>query len=821
MADPSGEEKPSLRPRNAGLVVKPQRKRQGSPFRMRALLRFFMWIFVLGVLVASMSIAGLVWYYGRDLPSVAKLKNYEPLQVTRIVDRNNALIDEIYTERRTVVPLTKVPRVLILSVLAAEDADFYRHEGLDYPGLLRAVARSVITGRRISGTSTITQQIVKNLILSPERSIARKVKELLLARRLEQQYSKDEILTLYLNTINYGHGRYGVEEGSLYYFGKHVGDLTLAEASLMAGVPQAPTYLSPRTHPEAARRRQMFVLGQLQKKRAQYWPDLPIADIQAAIDRPVALAPPHEEGENAPEIVSLVRSQLTQLVGADALKKGGFVVHTTLDLAMQKAARDSLQNGLTKIDLRRGTKAPFRAPAHHDTARYDPKLAPLVAGRTYDAIVAATDDASNTIELSVEGRRGVANLAEHARFNPQHLPPSRFIDRGVKVRAFVDRAADPSEPDSPASVHIDFGPEGAVIVIDPRTRDVLALVGGYEMRSGFDRALSAVRQPGSSFKPIVYGAAIQSRKYTPATLVLDAPGVFDQYKPQNFETWTSQGAVRLREALAQSINLVAVRVTQDIGPPAVVELAQKLGISTMLDPSLALALGASAVKPIELVNAYATFAAAGVYATPRFISRIETASGKDVVLPEVPAPREVLTAAEAYVVTSMMTSVVDHGTAVGAKKLERPVAGKTGTSNEARDTWFVGFTADLVCGVWVGFDDERSLGKKESGAKAALPIWVDTMLIAERNRPVVEFPVPSGINTVRIDPASGSLAPADQENAIEEIFLEGTEPREVAVSPDALDTANALMEQLTGTKPALPSEITPTPSENFPEAPAH
>jgi penicillin-binding protein 1A len=305
-----------------------------------------------------------------------------------------------------------------------------------------------------------------------------------------------------------------------------------------------------------------------------------------------------------------------------------------------------------------------------------------------------------------------------------------------------------------------------------------------------------VRQPGSTFKPIVYARAIQRRRFTPASLVLDAPEVFDQWKPQNYETWRYQGAVRLREAVAQSINLVAVRVMVEVTAPDVVAFARELGITSALDPTLALALGASDVRPIELTNAYATFAAAGRWEEPRVVRRIVGPDGADVPLAAPEPGRDVLTPAEAYVVTSMLTSVVQSGTAVAAKRLRRPAAGKTGTSNDARDAWFVGYTPDVVCGVWVGYDDRRPLGRRESGARAALPVWIAVVEHASSGRPVVDFPMPTGVTTVRIDPATGLLARPGTAGALEEVFLDGTAPTEAAGDPDVADTNTFLMEQL-------------------------
>jgi penicillin-binding protein 1A len=332
----------------------------------------------------------------------------------------------------------------------------------------------------------------------------------------------------------------------------------------------------------------------------------------------------------------------------------------------------------------------------------------------------------------------------------------------------------------------------------------LAVVGGDHAEYGFDRALQAIRQPGSTWKPITYALAFESGRYTPATLVLDAPGVFDKWKPDNFETWSYQGAVRLREAVAQSINLAAVRVMDDLGPVRVVEFARRLGITTSLDPSLALALGASDVRPIELVNAYASFAAGGRYAPYRIVRSITDARGKKLALPESEAPREVMKPATAYVLTSVLRSVISDGTGKAASKLGRPAAGKTGTSNNAADAWFVGYTPELVAGVWVGFDDHRSLGKGETGAKCALPIWLEVMKLGLGKRPAVEFPMPSGVERALIDRKSGLLAYEGMPDPLEEVFVSGTTPTETALPPDVVDSQAFMMEQLGHTTPPSP-----------------
>ena len=772
----------------------------------RRWLKRLAWLTLLLVIAGIGGLVGVFWYYGRGLPSVTSLREYHPAQVTRVLDRHGELIDELFTERRTVVPIGRVPRVLVLSVLAAEDADFYRHEGLDYPGIVRAVGRHLLTGRRMQGTSTITQQIVKNLLLSPERSLTRKIKELILARRLEQEYTKDEILGFYLNTINYGHGRYGVQEAARFYFGKDVAELNLAEASLIAGVPQQPARLSPRTHPEAAKRRQRFILDQLEQKRAEYWPDLTVEAIHAARDATPRLAPLREDGERAPEFVQLARRELRALVGDAAADGGGYTITTTMDLTTERAARTALRGQLEQFDRRHELRAPYEAPPRRNAPRSPPRVAILQTGHTYDAVVTGTDDAAGTVELDIGGHRAVADVSAAARFNPENLPPSRFAKRGARLRASVQRLAETDVREATADAQLELGPEGAVVVIDPRTRDVLAIVGGYESSgAGFNRATQAVRQPGSTFKPIVYGLGVRSRRFTPASIVLDAPEVFDQWKPQNYETWRYQGPVRVREAVAQSINLVAVRVMEEVTPVEAVAFARQLGLTTALDPTLALALGASDVRPIELVNAYTTFAAGGRFVAPRFLLKIVGPDGREVPLPAREPAREAMTAAEAYVLTSMLTSVVQTGTAVAAKRLARPIAGKTGTSNEARDAWFMGYTPDFVAGVWVGYDDRRPLGRRESGARAALPVWIDLAAEVLAGRPAVDFPMPSGVVTARIDPATGLLAYEGMAGALDEVFLEGTQPTESATPADVADPSTFLMEQLGGTTSNAPA----------------
>ncbi|NNE20581.1 MAG: PBP1A family penicillin-binding protein, partial [Myxococcales bacterium] len=686
----------------------------------------------------------------------------------------------------------QVPRNVVLSVLAAEDADFYEHEGLDYRGMLRAIGRDILAGRAAQGGSTITQQVVKLMLLTPERTLQRKLRELILARRLESELTKDEILHLYLNHVNFGHGRYGIQEAAQYYFAKNALELTLAESAMLAGIPQAPARLSPRGNLEAARRRQGYVLSQLEAKREVYWPDLSEAAIAAAREAKVEVVPLPDRSGSAPEVLTIAKRALRAAVGDEALGKGGYEVYTTIDLALEKEARNALQRGLRAIDERQGYRGPLRRTKRRRGPKATKPTDSLRMGRTYIARVTGRDKDDEKLLLDVAGHPVVLRMRDAARFNPERRPASAFakIDDLLPV-SITQLGAD----EDPSTARLERGPEGAVVVIEPRSRAVLALVGGFAAISGFNRATQAIRQPGSTFKPIVYARAIQSRRFTAASLVVDAPAVYDEWKPRNYEQWNYQGAVRLRQALARSINMVAIRVVEEIGVQDVAEFARQVGITTKLEEDMALALGASGVKPIELTNAYATFAAGGRWAPTRIVTRIIAPGGAELPMAASEPARDVMSPNEAYVVTSMLRSVVTEGTGMPAQRLERAVVGKTGTSNEARDAWFVGYSPSIVAGVWVGFDDQRSLGRRETGTRTALPIWIDVMSAADQTPKETGFAMPSGVIRTRIDPASGQLAYEGQQDAFEEVFLSGTAPTEVARSPDVADPNLFLMEQ--------------------------
>jgi penicillin-binding protein 1A len=768
----------------------------------------------------------LIKHYEEGLPTIAELeRGYRPSQVTRILARDGTTLAELFTERRTIVHIEELPRHVKMAVLAAEDASFYEHEGINYLGIARAAVINLRSGRTRQGGSTITQQVVKNILLETnERTYRRKMREALLARRLEQELCpscghdqagkdrrKDKILELYLNHIYLGHGRYGIEEAARDNFGKPARELTIAEAAMLAGIPAGPEMYSPKRDLTKALGRRAFVLDQMRGKHF-----INDAEYEAAKDEPVRLAPTREvDSELAPEAVQIAKKILLELE-PDRGPRGGFTITTTIDPALQAAARKALRDNVGAYDKRHGLQSALKSSAVAQKGKKaPPKDAPPFEGtpkfeshKVFTGVVTATDDVAGTIDVRVGTVLGSVKLADYKRYNPQNLPPSTYAEVGARVRVTLltpvpnavahvtgtdAHGEEPKTAVAKVPLRLELGPESAIVMLDVRSRQVLAIAGNYEAQSGgLDRSTQSHRQPGSTFKPIVYSYAIHARRYTPASLIDVQPRTFNGgYKPANYEGWTHSDPLRLREALANSVNVAAVTVIEDVGPANVVDWAKALGIDSTLKPDLSLALGSYEVRPIELAGAYATFAAGGMFEEPRVVTRIVGPDGKDVELKPPPPPRRVLEPAEAFVITNMLESVVDHGTATKAKSLARPVAGKTGTSNDAKDVWFAGFSPEIAAVVWVGYDDNKPLGSGETGGGAALPAWVQVMEAAHKGKPRSEFARPPGVTTVAIDPKSGKLrAEGDTEETMDEVFLSGTEPTEVTERQGGSSSSN-------------------------------
>lgn len=645
--------------------------------------------------LGGLAAAGVVLYpILRELPAVEQLRGYQPPGVTRILAADGTLIGELWEERRIPVPLGRVPAHVRQAFLAAEDLGFYEHFGIDVRGVARAAWVNFQQGGVTQGGSTITQQLVKALLLGPERSWTRKTKELVLALHLEHLLTKDEILGLYLNQIYFGRGAYGIQAAAQAYFDTDVEQLTPAQAALLAAMPRAPTHYDPDRRPKRARGRQEWVLARMHAAGF-----LSTADWIAAVDEPQRLAPRRTPPAvlEAPWYVEQVRRVLEDQYG-NAARTLGLTVWTALDLGMQREAEAALREGLDVVDRRQ----PHR-----------------------------------------RGRK----------------------KRGAEV------ADDPSV-------------EGALVAMIPGTGEVTALVGGYDpTRSQWNRATQARRQPGSAFKPLIYAAALE-HGYTATSRVLDGPITFGRgrgaWSPQNYGG-RYFGKVNLREALARSLNTVSVRLLDDIGLDDALATFTRFGIPGTLPKNLSIALGTHEVTLLDLVAAYGVFPNLGERVDPVFVTEVRNHAGVRVPFPGTLGERrtKVMDPGPAYVMTSLLESVVTRGSGREAASLGRPAAGKTGTTNDAKDAWFVGYTPELLAGVWVGYDDARPMGARETGGRAATPIWTDFMARALADKPVGDFTVPQDVMFVNVEPWSG-LRAATGTSAKLEPFVQGTEPTEFA-----------------------------------------
>jgi penicillin-binding protein 1A len=750
----------------------------GERRRGGVLRRLVLWGTVAGLLAGGL--VGFVLYreLSTDLPPVDQLLRYQPPVATRIFGDDGTLIGEYFVERRYLVPLAKVPMHVRNAFLAAEDAEFYRHHGVNPLSILRAFLANALHHSVVQGGSTITQQVVKQLLLSPERSYERKAKELILALRLETKLSKDDILYLYLNQIYFGGGAYGIAAAARAVFDVDVADLTIAQAALLAGLPQAPSRYDPLRHPKQAEARQRYVLGRMREEGfvtpAEY--DAARAEVFTFAPRRTAtyLA--------APWYVEHVRRLLEDRYGG-ASAQLGLRVYTAVNPELQRAAEEAVHDGLRELDHRQG----FRGPIHHiEPKKVDAFLAREASLKTADPVARGVvlDSRPTGLIVRTAWERGVLP-PEALTWGTTRINPQRFRAGDVIAVKLTGKASDGS-----ARFALDQEPQvqSALVAIEPYTGEVKAMVGGYDFgRSQFNRAVQAHRQPGSSFKPLIYASAID-HGYTPASIVLDAPIALENgnqpaWMPHNYKN-EYHGPTPLREALARSLNTVTVRLVVALGIDYVRDYLTRFDLGSPLQRNLSLALGSAEVTPLELVRAYGVFATLGKRFDPIFITSVTDSDGNPLEFGHTrPRFERVMSPATAYVVTSMMETVVQHGTGRKAAELGRPVAGKTGTTNDTHDAWFIGFTPDLLAGVWVGFDAERSLGSTETGGHAAAPIWTAFMKKACEGRPVVDFPVPDGVTFAQIDPATGLRAVAGGESRLE-VFVRGSEPAEATRPPE-------------------------------------
>lgn len=754
--------------------------------------RWAAWATLFSVLLIFVIMLGIYLHLTWEIPKISSLADYNPPTVTTVYSDDNRVIAEFYKEYRKIVPLSKIPPMLKDAFLSAEDSRFYTHKGIDILSIIRAVIKNVEAGAIVQGGSTITQQVTKSFLLTPEKSFRRKFKEAILAYKIDKTFTKDEILFLYLNQIYLGHGAYGVEAASLKYFGKSVVDLTLSECAIIAGLPQAPSRYSPFKNMEKARQRQIYVLNRMLQEK-----HITKAQHDEAINAKIELTSKQNLFmEVAPHFSEHIRRYIEQKYGQDLLY-GGLKIYTTANYDLQISAHKALEKGLYELDRRQGYRGPLKhlQPGEIDSLSNEiaTKLneKPLEEGMTISGIVTTVNDKDNTVMVRIGNIYGFINSEEMRWARKPDSGKTLRVGDLILVKT-INRIKDKKHKEL-WTLSLDQEPkvESAILCMEAGTGHVKAMVGGRDFaKNQFNRAIQSKRQPGSAFKPIIYAAALD-KGYTPASVIIDSPIVFEDsrtdqtWKPKNYKD-TFYGPTLLRDALAHSRNIVTIKILRDIGVGYAIDYARKLGITSSLSRDLSIALGSSGVSLLELVGAYSVFANQGNLVQPVFISRVVDRDGN--ILEEVqPSIEQVIEKNTAYIMTSLLESVVKYGTGQRMLALNRPVAGKTGTTNDTYDAWFIGYTPDYITGVWVGSDELTSLGRSETGAVAAGPIWFDFMQQALENKPVRDFLVPEeGIEYAEIDAETGLLAIPESKKTILECFKEGTSPVRSTRKPGSL-----------------------------------
>jgi penicillin-binding protein 1A len=696
-------------------------------------------VFALLVVASALigAFGGLLLVYSTDLPEVGELQRYHPSTITELYDDKGRVIGSFALQRRIVASYEEFPKVLRDAIISVEDKDFEKHWGVNFWRILGAAYKDIALGQKAQGGSTLTMQLSRNLFLTPERSFHRKIQEVMLSIQIERRFTKPQIFALYANQIFLGHGAYGFEAGSQMYFNKRAMQLTLEEAALLAGLPKAPNYYSPLNNPErSARRRNLVINAMLEDGK------ITVEQATRAKSMPVQLRTQSDPNSLAPYFAEEVRRYLEKKYGSDEVHQGGLRVYTTLNQEMQEAANRALLDGLAVYERRHGWKAylPNMIAAGVDLDKYQHADwdEPMAPGSYVHALVTEVRSASATVKFGrYSATMGPADVAWTT-----HKSPNEILARGdiayVKVLALSDTGA------AKVSLEQDSGAQGALLAIDNGTGDVKAMVGGRDFdESKFNRATQAMRQVGSSFKPYVYTAAIDAGA-TPNDIILDAPVTFmtasGAYSPHNYDG-KFEGNITLRRAISQSRNIPALKTAAHVGINKVIEYARKFGITSPLPPVLPLALGAADLTLMEQVSAFTTFPNDGVRVVPRYIRKVADYDGR-ILEENYPDVKDVISPRTARIMTSLLREVVLHGTAFQASKLNHPLAGKTGTTNDFTDAWFVGFSPSLSCGVWIGYDEKKSLGKKETGALAALPVWIDFMKVALKGRDNEDFAPP-------------------------------------------------------------------------------
>jgi penicillin-binding protein 1A len=782
---------------------------------MRLLLSLLMSV----VMLALAGAGGLVFlldHYNQDLPDYTKLANYQPPVTTRVHAGDGRLLAEFASERRVFVPIDAMPRRVINAFMSAEDKNFYEHKGVDPTGIIRAVLMNVENfgrDRRPVGASTITQQVAKNMLLTNEVSFARKIKEAILAVRIERAFTKDRIMELYLNEIFLGFRSYGVAAAALNYFNKALDELEIEEVAYLAALPKAPSNYHPERQRDAAIARRNWVIGRMAEDGY-----ITAEEARVAQAKPLVVRKRDEqETVTAEYFAEEVRRELVKLYGEQALYEGGLSVRSSMDPHLQTVATKALRDGLVAYDRRHGWRGPVGKMESFDA--WPKKLAamtPPAGSDGWKLAVVLKDDLADGLDIGLaDGSRGKIPMSElrWARafkdddaLGPAIRKPSDVAKLGdlLLVEPTTGKDDKGKELASGSAYALRQIPavQGGLVALDPHTGRVLAMVGGFSPHmSVFNRATQAMRQPGSSFKPFVYLTAL-NQGLTPSTLVMDAPFEFNPgggqpiWRPENYSL-QFYGPTPLRVGIEKSRNVMTVRLAQNIGMDKVKALVEKFGIVDNLHPYLPMALGAGETTVLRLSTAYAMLANGGKRVVPTFIDRIQDRNGKTIfrhdtrpcadcavpawrdglATPAIPDNREQINDPRTtYQIVSILEGVVQRGTATALLSLGKPLAGKTGTTNDSNDAWFMGFSPDLVVGTYIGFDQPRSLGSHETGGSAAVPVFKEVMTEALKDRPATPFRVPPGLRLVRVNPANGQLAQPGDRKAIWEAFLPGTEP---------------------------------------------
>jgi penicillin-binding protein 1A len=785
-------------------IIKNRAKQSPAGFFMR-IFRWLLWL-AAGCIVAGAVTATIVYYsLSKGLPKITSLSDYHPPVITTVYSDDNRKIAEFFKERRIVIPLSDMPKPLLQAFVSAEDDRFYVHKGVDLVSILRAFFKNIEAGAIVQGGSTITQQVTKSLLLSPERSYQRKIKEAILAYRIDKTLSKEEILYLYLNQIYLGHGAYGVEAAAENYFGKSAKDMNLAECAMLAGLPQAPSRYSPFKHPELAKQRQIYVLNRMVAEGY-------ITNLQAteAINTELDIKPRRNWYiEEVPYYTEHIRRYIEKTYGEDVLYNEGLEIHTAVNIEMQKSAREQIEKGLRALDKRQGYRGPLKKLSPTEIEAYltqlkeTPEQMEVKADNILEGVVVAVDPKEKTVAVRMAGAHGTIALAD-MRWARKPNPELYLWDDPVTQPADVLAVGDvilvklisPVDEENSWKLGLEQTPaaQSALVCIEAGTGQVKAMVGGKDfLQSQFNRAIQSRRQPGSAFKPIIYTAAL-NKGYTPASVIIDSAVVYDdaernfKWKPDNFEK-KFYGPTLLRDALAHSRNIISIKLLMDIGIEYTIDWAHKLGITSPLNHDLSIALGSSGVSPLEMATVYSVFANEGNLVKPIYITKILDRDGNILEMRE-PESTRVLDKATAYIMTNMLESVVKSGTGRRMRALNRPVAGKTGTSNDLNDAWFIGFTPRYITSTWVGFDKEQPLGKGEQGGRTAGPIWLGFMQEALKDKPVRVFPVPDGVVFSKIDAETGLLPIPESKKTRFEVFKEGTQPTEFTQPPDKVVEAD-------------------------------